>query len=226
MQLVSWNNRKLSCYFYFLHVSAELDNIAVLKNPAKWRSATKSKLCCLELTPWGGNGRTKWLQRGGEACTGVWGRWGIEQPGQGGNSLRPPREALLSWVSIHLQGGSQIKHGGAWGPCAFMGSGLPVPAWGLGTFTAEQDAAGNHESRGWRHYRSRADFWVQIPFPLLLGLLWPVPTWRGLEATPSSAFPRALGVCGSCENPGLAGRHGEGQHLGLILRLQEWLPFL
>lgn len=46
------------------------------------------------------------------------------------------------------QGGGWIKHHGAWGPCAFIGSSLPDPAWGPGMFTTEQDIAGNHESRG------------------------------------------------------------------------------
>lgn len=59
----------------------------------------------------------------------------------------PPGRALLMGL-CRLARAKPDKHPRAWGPRAFMRSGLPVPAWGPGMFTAEQDVTGNHESRG------------------------------------------------------------------------------
>lgn len=91
----------------------------------------------------------------------VWGRWEREQPRYpvilqvwrlrsraGGNCLRSPREGSTDGHLPAGQAGGLMKHRGEWGPCAFMRSSLPVPAWGPGMFIAKQDVAGNHESRG------------------------------------------------------------------------------
>lgn len=101
------------------------------------------------------------MQSEGEGLlsAGVWGRWEREQPsyslilqirrlrfGSRGNCLRCPREGSAEGPLPAGQEESLIKHRGAWGPCAFMRSGPPVPAWGPGVFIAEQDVAGNHES--------------------------------------------------------------------------------
>lgn len=68
--------------------------------------------------------------------------------GSGGNCLRPPREGSAKWASASWPGGKPDRaYPGDWGPCAFIQPGLPVAAWGPGMFTAEQDVAGNHESR-------------------------------------------------------------------------------
>lgn len=51
---------------------------------------------------------------------------------------------------------------------------LPVPAWGPGLSTAEQDVAGKHESRGKGIHEAKLASGSKSLLPLLLGLLWPV----------------------------------------------------